>query len=132
MYTDAAVKGNPGKAGVGLLFISDKEQKQLTVPLEGYWNNHHAEFKALLLGLRWLSDNHFTDQMIFCYTDSKIVAQSVEKEYVKDDTASEYLTEILVLMEQFPFISIKWISERNNKGADNLARQALQKATSNN
>src|SRR5690625_2996384 len=127
MYTDAAVKGNPGPAGVGLLIIFDKEQKQITFPLEGTWNNHHAEFKAMQLGLKWLSDQQFTDEMVFCYTDSKIVAQSVEKKYVKNSVAANYLSEILTLMEQFSFISVKWIPESDNKGADHLARQALQK-----
>lgn len=127
LFTDAAVAGNPGPAGIGILIVTSSEQKQLTHPLNGKWNNHHAEFKAVSLGLSWLIENHYTDEMTFCYTDSKIVAQSIEKKYVKNSVAQQYLSKILELMAEFPFISIEWIPESENKGADNLARQALQK-----
>lgn len=128
VYTDAAVNGNPGQAGVGLLILTENDQFQLTIPLSGKWNNHHAEFKAVLWGLTWLVENNLTNEMTFCYTDSQIVAQSIEKAYVKDTTSKNYLEKILVLMEKFPYISVTWIPEAENRGADNLARQALQKA----
>lgn len=128
LYADAAVSGDPGLAGLGVLVLTDKEQYQFTPTLSGLWNNHHAEFKAILHGLSWLVQNNHTDEMIFCYTDSQIVAQSIEKKYVKDRTFQKYLTEILELMEEFPYISISWLPESENRGADNLARQALQKA----
>ena len=127
LYTDAAVAGNPGPAGVGILIVTNNEQKQISIPLVGNWNNHHAEFKAVFLGLSWLIKNNYTDEMVFSYTDSKIVAQSIDKEYAKDPITLKYLTDILELMVEFHFISIEWIPESKNKGADNLARQALQK-----
>lgn len=127
LYTDAAVNGNPGLAGVGLLIVKETDQHQMTIPLDGKWNNHHAEFKAVFLGLSWLIENHYTNEMTFCYTDSQIVAQSVEKKYVKDPVSQQYLKGILEMMAEFTMVTIEWIPERQNKGADNLARQALQK-----
>jgi|SRR5690625_597262 len=126
LYTDAAVNGNPGSAGAGLLIVTETEQKQIKIPLTGQWNNHHAEFKAVALGLSWLIDNNYQDEMTFCYTDSQIVKHSIEKEYVKDQDAKPYLNEILQLMNQFSIVLVEWIPEAQNKGADNLARQALQ------
>jgi ribonuclease HI len=38
-----------------------------------------------------------------------------------------HLEIILKLSHEFPSLFIEWIEEKNNKGADNLARQALQK-----
>lgn len=131
LYTDAAVGGNPGPAGAGLLIVTENKQKQITIPLDGQWNNHHAEFKAVSLGLSWLIENNYNHEMTFCYTDSKIVAQSIEKEYVKDSNAKQYLLEILELMKKFPIITVEWMPESKNKGADNLARQALQKKLRN-
>lgn len=129
LYSDAAVSGHPGHAGIGLVIIIDKEQIQLSIPLsELHWDNHRAEFIALLKGIEWLVDNESTHHLTFCYTDSQIVAQSIEKSYVKDEIFQEYLTAIQNLMDQFNFISVEWIPESANKGADNLARQALQKA----
>lgn len=127
LYTDAAVNGNPGNAGVGILVLSDGDQIQLSMPLSNKWNNHHAEFKALFEGIKWLVENDHTNELTFCYTDSQIVAQSVEKEYVKDTSSNKILQDILKLMENFPFISVTWIPEVQNRGADNLAKQALRK-----
>lgn len=131
LYTDAAVNGAPGQAGIGLLIVTDDDQFQLSDALSGQWNNHQAEFQALLHGLSWLNDNNYNQKMTFCYTDSQIVAQSVEKEYVKNETAKKYLKKILNLMERFSYISVAWIPEAKNRGADNLARQGLQKALNN-
>jgi len=128
IYTDTAVNGNPGRAGVGILILKGEDQIQLTTPLSGMWDNHEAEFKAMLDGLTWLVQNDSASELTFGYTDSQIVAQSIEKKYVKDRTFQKYLTEILELMEEFPYISISWLPESENRGADNLARQALQKA----
>ena len=128
LYTDAAVKGNPGPAGVGVLFLTDNGQNQLTFPLKDTWNNHHAEFQAVVLGLQTLIDNGLTEEMVFFHTDSHIVAQSIDKEYVKDKNAKPYLEQILKLIDQFPIVTTTWIPQAKNKGADNLARQALQQA----
>jgi ribonuclease HI len=128
IYTDTAVNGNPGRAGVGILILKGEDQIQLTTPLSGMWDNHEAEFKAMLDGLTWLVQNDSASELTLGYTDSQIVAQSIEKKYVKDRTFQKYLTEILKLMEEFPYISISWLPESENRGADNLARQALQKA----
>lgn len=127
LYADAAVNGDPGQAGLGILVLTNKEQYQFTPTLSGLWNNHHAEFQAILHGLSWLVQNNYTDEMTFCYTDSQIVAQSVEKKYVKDTTSKKYLDDILKFMEEFPYASVTWIPESENRGADNLAKQALQK-----
>lgn len=129
LYTDAAVSGDPGNAGIGILILFKQEQKQYTVPLEhDQWNTHLAEFHALLYGLRLLVEKGLTDQMIFCYTDSQIVAHSVEKSYVKNSEYNKYLIQILELMNKFSYLSVQWIPNNKNKGADNLAKQALRQA----
>lgn len=129
LYTDAAVSGDPGNAGIGILILFDQEQKQYSIPLaHNQWNTHLAEFHALLYGLRLLVEKGLTDQMTFCYTDSQIVAQSVDKSYVKNKEYNKYLMEILELMDEFPYLSVQWIPNRENKGADNLAKQALRQA----
>lgn len=127
LYTDAAVNGNPGNAGIGILVLTEDNQIQLSLPLTSKWNNHHAEFKALYEGIKWLVENDYTNELTFCYTDSQIVAQSIEKEYVKDTFSNKILQDILKLTANFPFISVTWIPEAQNRGADNLAKQALRK-----
>lgn len=128
LYTDAAVKGNPGPAGVGVLVLNSNEQFQLTFPLKEYLDNHQAEFIALKFGLSWLINNNLTERMTFCYTDSRVVVETIHKKYTKNNRYESYLKDILVLMAEFQIIIIEWIPESKNKGADNLARQALQMA----
>lgn len=128
MYLDAAVKGDPGPAGIGILIVTENQQIQLAHPLENNWDNHQAEFQAVIYGLSWLIEHGYVDELTFCYTDSQIVSQSIEKEYAKDSLFQKYLEHILALMTHFPYINIEWIPQAQNKGADNLARQGLQKA----
>ena len=127
IFTDAAVKGNPGPVGIGIVIIRNNEQTQLSFPLDQQLDNHQAEFQAVILGMKWLIKNNWTDQLTFCYSDSQIVAQSIQKEYAKDIYFQKSIHEILDLMKHFPYFSVEWLPESENKGADNLARQALQK-----
>lgn len=128
LYTDAAVKGNPGLAGVGLVIAGNGLHEQLSIPLTGEWNNHIAEWEALCLGLQWLIEHNKTDSMLSVFTDSQIVAKSIQKNYVRNEEFKPYLNEASRMIEYFPFVEISWIPEKENKGADNLARQALRKA----
>lgn len=127
IYTDAAVKGNPGPVGIGIVIVRTNEQTQLSIPLNDTLDNHQAEFQAVIHGLKWLIQKKWTNELTFCYTDSQIVAQSIEKEYAKDIYFQNSVNEILSLMRNFSYISIEWIPESENKGADNLAKQALSK-----
>lgn len=129
LYCDAAANGNPGQAGIGVLILAEGQaQRQYSIPLEGNdWNNHYAEFYALLYGLRLLVADGLTDQLTFCYTDSQILADAIQKSYVKDPRFNDYLQEILTLLDSFSYVSVEWIPNRENKGADNLARQALRR-----
>lgn len=127
IYTDAAVKGNPGPVGIGIVIVRNNEQTQHSFPFDEQLNNHQAEFQAVIQGMKWLIKNDWTDELTFCYTDSQIVAQSVQKEYAKDIYFQNSIHDILSLMKHFPYFSVEWIPESENKGADNLARQALQK-----
>lgn len=127
IYTDAAVKGNPGPVGIGIVIVRNNEQTQLSIPLDDKLDNHQAEFQAVIQGLKWLIQKKWTNELTFCYTDSQIVAQSIEKEYAKDIYFQNSVNEILSLMRNFSYISIEWIPESKNKGADNLAKQALSK-----
>lgn len=127
IYTDAAVKGNPGPVGIGIVIVRNNEQTQLSIPLNDILDNHQAEFQAVIHGLKWLIQKKWTNELTFCYTDSQIVAQSIEKEYAKDIYFQNSVNEILSLMRNFSYISIEWIPESENKGADNLAKQALNK-----
>lgn len=126
LYTDASTKGNPGPSGAGVVVIGEALYQQLTYPLEAILDNHEAEFEALICGLTYLKEHNLQVGTLMMYTDSKIVASAVERNYVKKDNYQRYLKQINVLLAPFDLTFINWIRDQQNKGADHLARQALQ------
>lgn len=125
LFVDGAATGKEGYAAIGILIVEDGIQKQIGIPLEDRMDNHSAEFEALLYGLRYLKTQNKQEQLIFCYTDSKLVAESIRKKYTKQAEHRLYLEEALQNMGAFTNFYLEWVPEKENKGADNLAKQAL-------
>lgn len=126
IFIDAATNQTTNTSAGGMLFLRDGQQLQKHVPLLAETNNE-AEFEMMVKTLEFLISEDFQNETIFIYTDSKIVMESLHKEYAKDSRFKVLLEIILKLSHEFPSLFIEWIEEKNNKGADNLARQALQK-----
>ena len=126
VYTDAAVNGNPGDVGVGVLVLKDGEQKPFKISVEEKMDNHLAEFTAIDWALGWLLEEGVQEELIFMHTDSKVTADAIEKNYTKKESNRIVLKEIQKKLKHFPQLFVKWIPESENKGADQLARQALQ------
>lgn len=130
IYIDAATNQSKELSAGGMIIVQDKQQKQLHYSLQSKTNNE-AEFEMLQLALTYCMEQAFHNSMIFIYTDSKIVTESIRKKHAKDERFKIFLTPILDLLPKFPMLFIEWVGEKDNKGADNLARQALQKRYSN-
>lgn len=126
IFIDAATNQTTNTSAGGMLFLRNGQQLQKHVPLLAETNNE-AEFEMMVKTLEFLISEDFQNETIFIYTDSKIVMESLYKEYAKDSRFKVHLEIILKLSHEFPSLFIEWIEEKNNKGADNLARQALQK-----
>lgn len=126
-YIDASTKGNPGPSGGGIVLVGDNLYLQKTVILP-ILTNHQAEFAVLLALLEYLIQEEKTQETIFIFTDSKILAETIEKDYTKNKDFIDYLTKIQELLTLFKLVIIQWIPENKNKGADHIARQALQKS----
>lgn len=127
IYVDAATKGNPGISGAGVQLIGNQLYQQLSYPLPEL-TNHQAEFAALALALEEVIAQELNQQNVMAYTDSKVVAQTIDKDYTSNPLFVPYLERIRELYTFFPLLIIQWLPEKENKGADNLARQGLQKA----
>lgn len=78
IYTDGASRGNPGPGGYGVVMLSGPHRKELSA---GYrlTTNNRMELLAVIVALEALKieGSHVT-----VYTDSKYVADSVEKGWV--------------------------------------------------
>lgn len=126
VFTDAAVNGNPGDVGLGVLVLKDGEQKPFKISVEEKMDNHLAEFKAINWALGWLLEEGLQEELIFMHTDSKVTADAISKRYTKKEANRIVLKEIQNKLKDFSQLFVKWIPESENRGADQLARQALQ------
>ena len=126
VYTDAAVNGNPGDVGLGVLVLKHGEQKPFKISVEEKMDNHLAEFTAINWALGWLLEEGLQEELIFMHTDSKVTADAISKRYTKKEANRIVLKEIQNKLKDFSQLFVKWIPESENRGADQLARQALQ------
>jgi ribonuclease HI len=78
IYTDGASSGNPGPGGYGVVLISGKHRLEKS---EGFrlTTNNRMELMAVIVGLEALK---IPNSRVVVYTDSKYVADSVEKGWV--------------------------------------------------
>ncbi|PGS48945.1 reverse transcriptase-like protein [Bacillus sp. AFS041924] len=123
VYIDGASKGNPGPSGAGIFIKGIKEPVFLSIPLDSM-SNHEAEFHALLIALDYCVKNNLS--IVSFRTDSKIVEESIDKKYSKNDLFIPLLEKSLYLINQLDLFFIKWIPSSSNKVADELARKAIK------
>jgi ribonuclease HI len=78
IYTDGAARGNPGPGGYGVVLLSGSHRKELS---QGYrlTTNNRMELMGAIAGLEALKVSSCN---VTIYTDSKYVADSVEKKWV--------------------------------------------------
>lgn len=93
----------------------------------GVMNNHQAEFHALIRALQICQQKG--NKVISVRTDSQIVCDSVEKQFVKNKEFKLLLETAMKIIPVFDLFFIKWIPEKANKHADRLAKTAIRKNT---
>ena len=124
--TDAAVNGNPGKVGIGIEILYEKQQFLFKENTDQLMDNHQAELWAIYRALIILQEKEWDQEMIFLNSDSKFAMMAIEKNYTKQITYQDILKKVQEERKKFPQLFLEWIPEKENRGADQLARQALQ------
>ena len=124
--TDAAVNGNPGKVGIGIEILYQKQQFLFKENSEILMDNHQAELWAIYRALIILKEKEWHQEMIFLNSDSKFAMVAIEKNYTKQIAYQDILKKVQEERKKFPQLFLEWIPEKENRGADQLARQALQ------
>jgi ribonuclease HI len=124
IYVDGASAGDPGVSGAGVFIKGHGSAEQYSFPL-GMMTNHEAEYHALIKGMEICIEKGY--QIVSFRTDSQLVDRAVEKKFVKNQSFIPLLDRVLELANQFELFFIKWIPSKENKVADQLARQAILK-----
>ena len=124
--TDAAVNGNPGKVGIGIEILYEKQQFLFKENADQLMDNHQAELWAIYRALIILQEKEWHHEVIFLNSDSKFAMMAIEKNYTKQVAYQEILKKVQEERKKIPQLFLEWIPEKENRGADQLARQALQ------
>ena len=124
--TDAAVNGNPGKVGIGIEILYEKQQFLFKENTDQLMDNHQAELWAIYRALIILQEKEWHHEVIFLNSESKFAMMAIEKNYTKQVAYQEILKKVQEERKKIPQLFLEWIPEKENRGADQLARQALQ------
>lgn len=78
VYTDGAAKGNPGKGGYGIVLMSGKHRKDISVGYR-HTTNNRMELLAVIVALEMIKS---PGNKVMIFSDSKYVIDSVVKGWV--------------------------------------------------
>jgi len=129
IYTDGASRGNPGKAGIGIV-IYDSEKKTLLAEVAEYigkTTNNVAEYKALIRALE--EAKKLDCQRLRIYTDSDLLVKQFNGIYrVKHENLQPLFTQVKKLTQDFVQVQVTHVRREYNKEADKLANQGIDKS----
>ncbi len=128
VHVDGGARGNPGPAAAACV-ISTPEGEILGEHAEllGDVTNNVAEYRALLLGLRWARKLGVTDVEVV--GDSELIANQVKGLYkVKHEAMKPLHAEATAALKQFERWSIRTVPRAQNAHADALVNAALDQA----
>ena len=127
IYFDGASRGNPGRAGAGI-WITDGEGRKVSEVSRylGHKTNNQAEYWALLLGLR--EAKRLGRKSLHIFTDSELVERQIKGIYrVRDLDLKALHRAVLQNLKTFSSVEIESIPREENREADRLANEAIQR-----
>lgn len=132
-YTDGGSRGNPGPAGAGA-YITDAHGKVLAETSEflGNATNNFAEYYAVILCLETLKKmfGKKTKEMAFeIRMDSELVQKQLSGIYqIKEPgLVPQFMAIHNLKVANFPHIAFRHVRRENNKDADRLANEAMDR-----
>ena len=135
IYTDGGSRGNPGPAGIGVVIKGPAEIKKYGEYI-GEATNNEAEYQAVIFALKKLKqligkEKSKSEAEIEVHLDSELLANQLNGEYkIKEKRLQELFLEVWNLKQDFKSVGFKYIPREDNRGADRLVNQALDKELS--
>lgn len=132
VHSDGGARGNPGPAAIGVVIENDSGTLQELSEYIGESTNNIAEYMAVLRGmvaLKGLLGEKTREAEIDWRLDSELVVKQLSGEYkVKNPGLRDIYLDIQDLRAQFPRLSFKHVRREENKEADRLVNEAMDKA----
>jgi ribonuclease HI len=131
-YTDGGARGNPGPSGIGVVILSPNGERTELSKFLGNGTNNYAEYAAVLLALTEMKKQlgARTKQITLeVKLDSELVQKQLSHEYqIKEPSLVPQFIEIHNLrVAAFPHITFTYIPREQNKDADRLANEAMDR-----
>lgn len=130
--SDGGARGNPGPAAIGVVIAKeDGEVIEEMAEYIGESTNNIAEYTAVLNGLHRLHARYGSktkELAIDWRLDSELVEKQLAGEYkVKNPGLQPLHKAIMDLRVEFPHLKIRHVRREENKEADRLVNEALDK-----
>lgn len=135
LHTDGGARGNPGPAGAGAVLYDDTG-RTLTEAAEylGHRTNNFAEYRAVAMGLEMIA-KHFgkaqcANLEVVVRMDSELIQKQLTGVYqIKEESLFPFFIQIHNLrVSTFPHVSFEHVPRAENKRADALANEAMDRA----
>ncbi len=132
IYTDGGSRGNPGKAGIGVVFCNEigQEIKKYGEYLGDNLTNNEAEYSAVIFALKkfkaLFGKKLAENSEIEIRSDSEFLVKQMNAEYkVLDEKIQKLFIEVWNLKLDFKSIKFKHIAREKNKEADRMVNESL-------
>lgn len=141
VYADGGSRGNPGRAGAGILFQVHREvsvqpekgwardkETRLALYLGDGLTNNQAEYLAVVAAFKYLRRNLSPSGIsrVLFFLDSKLLVKQLKGEYrVKNPTLKNLYQWVKGLEKQFQVVEYRYIGRDQNKEADALVNLVL-------
>ncbi len=133
IYTDGASRGNPGPSAIGVVISGANGQvlKEYSKTISEGTNNE-AEYQAVIFALKKVKTLFGKQKVKNCEIEVKadselVVSQLTGKYRIKEPRIQELFIQAWNLMVDFGRLDFKFIPREQNKRADQLANQALDR-----
>lgn len=126
VFVDGCSKGNPGKAGIGIVFLNSEGEiiEQISEHIADTTSNQ-AEYIALIRALEFTKSKGFMKLSIF--SDNELMVNQIKGKYkIKSEDLQNLYEKVKTLFKEFTSIQLSHISRRENKLADKLSYQAIK------
>ncbi len=133
--TDGGSRGNPGPAGIGVVFY-DKNEEEIHACHEfiGEATNNQSEYKAIILALevltksKWMEKNNGDqEKKVICRLDSKLVVEQINGNFkVKNEGIKPLISKVNKIKAKIEVpIDFIHVPREKNARADELANIAM-------
>ena len=133
IHSDGGARGNPGPAGAGAIIHDEAGNVVATVSdYLGHQTNNFAEYEAVIRALTKLRELIAETERgradVQVKMDSELIVKQVKGEYkVKHPVLQEKRAQLARLEKAFRSISFEHVFRTQNKEADLLANQAMDR-----